>query len=174
MAAAGSGVLADSGCKGPGAWLLRGCGLCFPVLGSDGPSERKKGGRATKNKGRFWRAKASLFGRESVAAFLVGDLGCAYRDLDSADFRLDAALPRPRDLSVSRRRLSNLSLPTCLPVSRRHSPAVWPVSSRSLVTFSWTVTTANLIKAFPMLGVLDAGRAGTCRQGANLNNCGQR
>lgn len=69
------------------------------------------------NKGCFWRAKVSLFGRESVAAFLVGDLGCAYRDHDSADFRLDAAPPHPRHLSVSRRVLSDLSLPTCQPAA---------------------------------------------------------
>lgn len=37
-----------------------------------------------KNKGRFWRAKASLFGRESVAAFLVGDLGCALQGSQTA------------------------------------------------------------------------------------------
>lgn len=93
MAAAGSGALADSGCKGAGcvaAWV-------WSVLSRFGVGllmEREKtGGRVMKNKGRFWRAKASLFGRESVAAFLVGDLGCAYRDRDSADFRLDAARP---------------------------------------------------------------------------------
>lgn len=57
--------------------------------------ERKRRQGDKKNKGRFWRAKASLFGRESVAAFLVGDLGCAHRDQGGADFRLDAAVAPP-------------------------------------------------------------------------------
>lgn len=92
--------------------------------------EREKtGGRVMKNKGRFWRAKASLFGRESVAAFLVGDLGCAYRDRDSADFRLDAACPAQHTIpfreGVVVVRLSSLSLPSCPKLSAgTHSQVV--------------------------------------------------
>lgn len=133
MAAAGSGALADSG-----AWGGRGfCGLCFPVLGwcelgwvRDGGKKPAVGVCVLKNKGCFWRAKASLFGRERVAAFLVGDLGCANRDEDGAEFRLDAAVPRPGDLSVSRRITHSLthSLVTCQPslVVTRNFLCVWP------------------------------------------------
>lgn len=91
---------------GRGRWLIRvqgaagaaGCVrvVCaFPFWGgfADGRGKRRQGDK--KNKGRFWRAKSSLFGRESVAAFLVGDLGCARRDQGSADFRLDAAVAPP-------------------------------------------------------------------------------
>lgn len=152
MAAAGSGALADSGCKGPGAWVLRGCGLCFPVLGQvgfcDGPSEKKR--RQSNGKQRvFLEGESEPVWQGKCAAFLVGDLGCAYRDHDSADFRLDAAAPRPRHLSVSGRVISNLSLPTCQPAAPSCCPAVCQQSS--LVTFLGTVTTANLLWHFLLL-----------------------
>lgn len=84
MAASWIGALADSGGASCAKGRVRGCvggvGLCFPVLGQVGFADGlpgKKGRQSDeKNKGCFGRAKASLFGRESVAAFLVGDLGC--------------------------------------------------------------------------------------------------
>lgn len=141
-----------------------------------------------KNKGRFWRAKASLFGRESVAAFLVGDLGCAYRDHRQRRFSIGCSLPRPAHHSVSRRGRgggcqSGLSsfvastrvVPSCqqAPPNRysfvtRYSSFVTRHSSLLL----GTVTTGNLLRHFlapcspsPSIhffptGVVHAGRTG--------------
>lgn len=79
---------------------------CFGRVGGGGLGWAADGGKKAavccEKQRAFWRAKVSLFGRERVAAFLVGDLECANRDQDGADFRLDAALPRRDDLSVSR------------------------------------------------------------------------
>lgn len=170
-------------------WLV--CAFPFWVRLGFAVLKKKKKGRVEcdgkkKTKGGFWRAKASLFGRESVAAFLVGDLGCAYRDQDRADFRLDAAAPRPPDLSVSSR-TSPPSQPLCLSCSpcllvSRHCLLCSRLVTRhssSVTRHNWTTSPASVPAPKPTsFRPCPVGRAGTCRQGPSegpaslIANCG--
>lgn len=155
-----------------------------------------------KNKGRFWRAKASLFGRESVAAFLVGDLGCAYRDQTAPIF--DWMQPAPpstpfrfetgpwwwlsvRFVQLCRFHASCPKLSAGTPKSLLVRYSLLVIRHSSLVTspgncHDWQPPEAFPCSLFPKpihpflsywCGPCRAD-GGTCRRGANLNNCGQR
>lgn len=171
MAAAGSGVLADSGCKGPGAWLLRGCGLCFPVLGQVGRQRGKKGGRAMENKGCFLEGESEPVWQGKCGSVSGGRFGVCIQGSRQRRFSIGCSGAPPTtpfrfETRVSSS-LTSLSLPTLSAGGTLSSP-------ESLVTFPGTVTTANLLWHFLLLaarpdqhhaGVVCAGQAGTCRQG---------
>lgn len=165
----------------------------FPFWGGFADGEGK-GKKMMKNKGRFWRAKASLFGRESVAAFLVGDLGCALQGSQTAPiFHWLQPAPPSTPFRFETRvcpaccRFPRAVVQSCkvvLSVSRHPQNRYWLLVTRH---FSWDCHDWQPLEAFPCslfprhIGCISfllvwshAERTGTCRRGANLNNCGQR
>lgn len=161
------------------AWV--GIGLCFPVLGQVGFADGlpgKKGRQSDEKKQRvFWEGESEPVWQGKCGSVSGGRFGVSYRDQDCADFRLDAAVLRPRDLSVS----GQISYFTPKVVSRHYLVESLVSRHSSLFSFPAFVTagqptslarhasSCSLLQNPPHADDVYAGGGDLQARGANLN-----
>lgn len=146
----------------------------------------KKGRQSDEKKQRvFWEGESEPVWQGKCGSVSGGRFGVSYRDQDCADFRLDAAVLRPRDLSVSGQiSYSNpqgMSLPTCQPslpsrVTCHSSLVTLPSPSLRLsqlgnqpTSLACHASSCSLLQNPPHAGHVHAGGGDLQARGANLN-----
>lgn len=176
---------------GRGRWLIRGARgrvrgcvgvVCaFPFwgrLGLDGPSEKKR--RQSDGKQRvFLEGESEPVWQGKCGSVSGGRFGVCIQGSRQRRFSIGCSTAPPTtpfrfETSAVRLVASNLSAggALLLCVSGRHSSL--SLGRSQLQNLLWHFRLLAPRPGQPHAGMLDAGQAGTCRQGANLNNCGQR